>query len=69
MADDRVVGKIGQVTGRIRRGAIGEVMIEIRGGTEAFHAYATDPDDEIAPGEVIIVVDHTPPRTVTVTRM
>jgi hypothetical protein len=69
MADDRVVGKIGQVTGRIGPARLGEVMIEIRGGTEAYHAYAADPEDEIPPGAVIIVVDHAPPRTVTVTRM
>ena len=40
MADQKVVGKTGRVTGRIGPDRLGEVMIPIRGGTEAFHAYA-----------------------------
>lgn len=69
MADHRVVGKIGRVTGRIEPGAIGEVMISIRGGTEAYHAYAADGDDVISTGTRIVVVEHLPPRTVVVTPM
>ena len=35
MADQKVVGKMGRVTGRIGPDRLGEVMIPIRGGTEA----------------------------------
>lgn len=67
MADQRMVGKTGRVTGRIGPDRLGEVMISVRGGTEAFHAYATDRADEIRPGTQIVVVDYLPPRTVVVT--
>jgi hypothetical protein len=62
-----VVGRVGRVTGEVRRGAIGEVMVPIRGGTEAFHAQAVD--DEAYPiGTRIVVVEYHPPRTVVVMR-
>ena len=64
-----MVGKIGRVTGRIAPGVIGEVMVSVRGGTEAFHAYATDSDDEISTGSRIVVVEYFPPRTVVVAKM
>jgi hypothetical protein len=64
-----MVGKIGRVTGKIAPGVIGEVMVSVRGGTEAFHAYATDGDDEILTGSRIVVVEYFPPRTVVVTKM
>jgi hypothetical protein len=64
-----MIGKVGRVTGRLVTGSIGEVMVPIRGGTEAFHAYATDPDDEIPVGVTVVVVDYHPPRTVIVSRM
>jgi len=69
VADHRVVGKMGRVTGRIAPGKLGEVMISVRGGTEAFHAYAADGDDVLAPGSRIVVVEYFPPRTVVVTPM
>lgn len=67
MADHRLVGKTGRVTGRVGPGRIGEVVIPVRGGTEAFHAYANDNDEEIATGTRVLVIEHLPPRTVVVT--
>ena len=67
MADQKMVGKTGRVTGRIASDRLGEVMIPIRGGTEAFHAYAVDRADEIAPGARVLVIEYHPPRTVVVT--
>jgi hypothetical protein len=64
-----MVGKIGRVTGTIGPGQIGEVMIPVRGGSEAFHAYASDADDIMATGSRIVVVEYFPPRTVVVARM
>jgi hypothetical protein len=69
VADHRIEGKIGRVTGRITSGHIGEVMIPVRGGTEAFHAYADVDDREIARGTRVVVVEYHPPRTVVVTPM
>lgn len=67
MADQQVIGKTGRVSGRVGPGRIGEVIVPIRGGTEAYHAYAADADVEIAPGTQVLVVDLMPPRTVVVT--
>lgn len=69
VADQVVVGKSGRVTGRISPGRLGEVMIPIRGGSEAYHAYSVDRTEEIAPGESIVVIEYHPPRTVVVTRV
>jgi hypothetical protein len=64
-----MVGKIGRVTGLVGPGTLGEVMIPIRGGAEAFHAYAADGDDVLPTGTRIVVVEYLPPRTVIVTKM
>ena len=69
MPDHRMVGKIGRVTGTIAPGKLGEVMVPIRGGSEAFHAYASDADETISPGSRIVVVEYYAPRTVVVARM
>ena len=67
MADQAMVGKVGRVTGTIGPGRLGEVMVPVRGGSEAFHAYAADGDDEIGTGRRVVVVEYYPPRTVVVT--
>ena len=64
-----MVGKMGRVTGTIAPGRLGEVMVQVRGGSEAFHAYASEPDVELKTGTRIVVVEYYPPRTVVVTRM
>ena len=63
-----MIGKVGRCTGAIEPGRIGEVMIGIRGGSEAYYAYATDPKETIEQGARVIVVEHEPPRTVVVSR-
>jgi hypothetical protein len=63
-----MIGKMGRVTGTIAPGKLGEVMVPVRGGSEAFHAYASD-DETIPPGTRVVVVEYYPPRTVVVTRM
>ena len=69
MADHQMIGKMGRVTGTVAPGKLGEVMVEVRGGSEAFHAYAADNDETIPVGSRIVVVEYFPPRTVVVTRM
>jgi len=64
-----MIGKIGRVTGTVGPGKLGEVMVPIRGGTEHFHAYASDGDDTITTGTRVVVVEYFPPRTVVVTPM
>lgn len=62
-----MIGKEGRVTGKIGPGLVGEVMISVRGGVEAFYAYPADRGDEIAVGSIVLVVEYHPPRTVYVT--
>jgi N-acetylmuramic acid 6-phosphate (MurNAc-6-P) etherase len=61
-----MVGRVGRVTGTIAPGRIGEVMIAIRGGSEAFNAYSADSEDTIEAGRRVVVVEYFPPRTVVV---
>jgi len=66
--DQDVVGKIGRVTGAIAAQTVGEVMVPIRGGSEAFHAYAIAREQRIERGERVVVVEYHPPRTVIVSQ-
>jgi hypothetical protein len=61
-----MIGKVGRVTGTITSGRLGEVMVSVRGGSEAFNAYAADPDELLKVGSRVVVVEYYPPRTVVV---
>jgi len=61
-----MIGRVGRVTGTVAPGLVGEVMVSIRGGTEAFNAYAADSEDTIRTGTRVVVVEYFPPRTVVV---
>jgi hypothetical protein len=63
---DNLVGKIGRVTGRITPGELGEVSISIRGGTTAYHAYASLAGEQFAVGTQVVVAEFAPPQTVYV---
>ncbi len=62
----QLVGRVGRVTGTVAPGRVGEVMVPIRGGTEAFHARAADETSTFPVGTRIVVVEYHPPRTVIV---
>jgi hypothetical protein len=64
--EEDIVGKIGRVTGAIGPGQTGEIVVSIRGGSEAFHAYAVDRSNTIAVGTRVIVIEYYPPRSVAV---
>jgi hypothetical protein len=61
-----MIGKVGRVTGSIKPGHLGEVMIEVRGGSEAFNAYSSDPEETLNQGVRVVVVEYFAPRTVVV---
>lgn len=61
-----MIGKQGRVTGKIGPGLVGEVMIEVRGGAEAFYAHPQIPDQQFSVGSLVVVVEYLPPRTVYV---
>lgn len=62
-----MVGKQGRVTGRIGPGLVGEVVLSVRGGSEAFYAYAAEPRTTVEVGVSVLVVEYAAPRTVYVT--
>ncbi|KOG48236.1 hypothetical protein [Streptomyces varsoviensis] len=61
-----MVGEQGRVTGTVGPGLVGEVMVRVRGGAEAFLAYAVEPGERLERGTVVLVVEYQPPRTVYV---
>ena len=69
MEQDSPVGRIARVTGRVGPGRVGEVMVSIRGGSEAFHAYPFTPGDAFETGTQVLVVDYQPPRNVYVSSL
>jgi hypothetical protein len=64
-----VVGLQGRVTGRIAPGLVGEVMVQVRGGAEAFMAYAAEAEETIPVGAIVVVMDYHAPRTVYVSAL
>jgi hypothetical protein len=63
-----VIGKVGRVTGRVGPGLVGEIMVAVRGGSEAFYAHPQRSDEEIEPGAQVLIVDFQAPRTAYVER-
>jgi len=63
-AYDPLVGEVGYVSVPIPAGKPGEVILTIRGGSEAFAAWADEP---IAKATRVVVVDARSARSVTVT--
>ena len=64
------IGATGHVSrhGAIRPGRVGEVLIAIRGGTEAFLAHDVD-GGSIGADVEIVVIEQIAPRTVLVARL
>ena len=61
-----VVGKLGRVTAEITPGHLGEVLIEVRAGTERFPAKAADGEETIRKHTQVLVVGSLGGRTVEV---
>lgn len=61
-----MIGRTGRVTGRIAPGEVGEVLVQIRGGSEAFYAHASVTGAVIDKGVKVRVDDYQPPLTVFV---
>jgi len=63
-AQESLIGKVGRVTVSIPAKGPGEVLLPVRGGTEAFAAWSDEP---IARHSRIVVVDTMSARSVFVT--
>jgi len=70
LSDRPPIGCVGRVSlaGAIRPGRTGEVLVQVRGGVEAYLARDAD-GGAIAADEPVVVVDQVAPRTVLVTRL
>jgi hypothetical protein len=66
--DHELIGKVGNCTGSIEPGRMGEVMVPIRGGWESYFAYSMDGEDTIPEGCQILVLERKAPRTLIVSR-
>ncbi|MEZ0092760.1 hypothetical protein [Streptacidiphilus sp. EB129] len=64
-----MVGRQGRVTGTVGPGLVGEVVIAVRGGAEAFLAHPAVPGERIPVGSVVVVQEYHPPRTVYVAQL
>lgn len=64
--DRSLTGKIGRVTGDIGPETLGEVMLEVRGGTAAYLARPYDGGSEYPVGARVLVMYLDPPQTVYV---
>lgn len=63
-----MVGMSGRVTGTVGPGLVGEVIVRIRGGAEAFLAHPVPGSgaERLPVGTMVTVVEYQPPRTVYV---
>jgi hypothetical protein len=61
-----IVGKMARVTADITPGHLGEVIVEVRQGTERFPAAAADPEATIRKNSQVLVVGSLGGRTVEV---
>jgi hypothetical protein len=61
-----IVGKMARVTADITPGHLGEVIVEVRQGTERFLAAAADPEATIRKNTQVLVVGSLGGRTVEV---
>ena len=64
--DRALTGKIGRVSGGVGPDTLGEVMLEVRGGTAAYLARPYDGSSMYAVGERVLVMYLEPPQTVYV---
>ena len=66
MIDDDTTGMVGRVSVPIPIDGEGEVILSVRGGSEAFTAY-TQGSESLSKNARVVVVEQTGPRTVLVT--
>jgi hypothetical protein len=66
MSDDDLTGLVGRVSVPIPTSGAGEVILSVRGGSEAFTAY-TQGDEELVKNARAVVIEQTGPHTVLVT--
>jgi hypothetical protein len=66
VTDDDLIGVVGRISVPVPTDGLGEIIVSIRGGSEAFTAY-TQGDEALIKNAHAVVVEQTGPRTVLVT--
>ena len=66
--DHELIGKVGHCTSAIEPGGMGDVMVPIRGGSESYYAYCSDPEESIPKGRACSCSTSEAPRTIIVSR-
>ena len=64
-----MIGKTGSVTGKIAPNTTGEVLVNVRGGTEHYFARSVDGIEVIERGRQVLIVNAAPGRVVYVTAL
>lgn len=69
MAESSLIGKTGSITGKVAPNTTGEVVVNVRGGSEYFFARAADGREVIERGTQVLIVNAAPGRVLYVTAL
>ena len=69
MAEKSLIGKTGSITGQVAPHTTGEVVVEVRGGTEYYFARSVDGQEVIERGSQVLIVNSAPGRILYVTAL
>ncbi|MEY2445760.1 MAG: hypothetical protein QOE00_2340 [Ilumatobacteraceae bacterium] len=69
MAERSLIGKTGSITGRVAPHTTGEVLVNVRGGTEYYFARSVDGTEVIERGTQVLIVNAAPGRVLYVTTL
>ena len=69
MAEPSLIGKTGSITGRVAPNTTGEVVVNVRGGTEYYFARSADGNEVIERGSQVLIVNAAPGRILYVTAL
>ncbi len=69
MAERSLIGKTGSITGKVAPHTTGEVIVEVRGGTEYYFARSVDGQEVIERGSQVLIVNAAPGRILYVTAL
>jgi len=69
VTEQSLIGKTGSITGRVAPNSTGEVLVNVRGGTESYFARAADGAEVIERGTQVLIVNVAPGRVLYVTAL
>ena len=69
MAERSLIGRTGSITGKVAPHTTGEVVVEVRGGTEYYFARSVDGQEVIERGSQVLIVNAAPGRILYVTAL